>query len=194
MFSGIVQETAPVVVKAPNQIGLAVRGKAGKLGDSVAIDGVCLTISKISAKSRKTVLLFDLSSETRSKTTLDDIRPGTRVNVERALKASDALGGHIVQGHVDGTAAVTSIERISNGKVIWFSASPSIVKFFVSKGSVTINGVSLTVVGLKKKKFSVSLIPYTLSHTNLGELKVGDFVNVEVDILAKYVALSTKHR
>jgi riboflavin synthase len=163
------------------------KGLHPKRGDSVAVNGVCLTVTQINRKRGRSVLSFDLSLETLQKTTLKHLKAKTTVNLEPALKLSDALGGHIVQGHVDGVGKITKIVNQKDMKVISFQAAADIMATVVEKGSVTVDGVSLTAIHVTKNGFSVALIPYTLQHTNLMTLKKGDHVNLEADIIGKYI-------
>ena len=150
-------------------------------GDSVAVNGACLTATEINGAS----VTFDAVSETLAKTALGEFRPGAKVNLERSLTAADALDGHLVQGHVDGVGSLRSIRRTEG---LWeFSAPPELTRQMVPKGSVAVDGVSLTLVDVADERFSVALIPATLSETTLGELATGDRVNVETDVIGKYV-------
>jgi len=145
-------------------------------GDSVAIEGVCLTVLDGSR------LAFDVVPETLSRTTLGGLKPGDRVNIEPALRVGDPLGGHNVQGHVDGIGRVRSI-----GEPAWIDAPVEILRYCIEKGSITVDGVSLTIAAIDGAGFAVALIPHTLTATTLGELEPGDPVNLEADVLAKYV-------
>lgn len=189
MFSGIVEEMGVVhgVKKKPNLYTLQI--KAGKVargtkpGDSISVDGVCLTTTAIS----KNIFSFDIMLETMKKTTLGLVEKGTKVNLERALKMSTRISGHFVSGHVDNMGTVKDIITGENYTEIRITAPKALFEYIVEKGSVTINGVSLTVGVVKSNYFSVYLIPFTLEVTNLGILKKGDNVNLETDILAKYI-------
>lgn len=155
------------------------------LGASIACDGCCLTvIAKDSGWFE-----VQVSRETLSKTTLSTWKSGTRINLERALKMGDELGGHIVTGHVDGLARVVSIEPVGGSHVVWFETLDSkLSRFIAAKGSVTLNGVSLTVNEVKNTQFCVNIIPHTWEVTTFGQLKTGDSVNLEIDLLARYMA------
>lgn len=194
MFSGIIQDTCKISYKNTYRIGVFTRQKKDKKGDSIAINGVCLTVAEKRRNKKGAVLLFDLSAETLRKTTLEGFREGTEVNVERALKVTDSLGGHIVQGHVDAVGRVIKITKKGEDRIYWFQAPKSLMRFIVPKGSIAIDGISLTVVKVKKDQFSVALIPYTLDQTNLGRTKVGDKINLEADVLAKYISKYLKNR
>jgi riboflavin synthase len=175
------------------QSGIARGGRrleidAGKLGladvakgDSIAVDGVCLTV--IARKGR--VFAVDVSRETLSCTA--GFSTGDRVNLEKAMRASDRLGGHFVSGHVDGVGTVMRVASAGASRVMAFKAPAGLAKYIARKGSITVNGVSLTVNTVKMAEFTVNLVPHTLSATNLGELRAGDRVNLEVDMLARYL-------
>ena len=152
---------------------------AAEVGDSVAVDGVCLTVTD----ARNGTLVFDVVVETLSRVKLF----GTQVNLEPALRAGDPLGGHYVQGHVDGVGSVRSVEPEGEGKRVWVDAAPELLRYLVEKGSITVEGVSLTVAGLDGSGFAVALVQHTLAATTLGSLMPGDRVNLENDVLAKYV-------
>ncbi len=153
-------------------------------GASIAVDGTCLTVTNVSEKS----LSFFVSYETLSCTKAADYKYSSLVNLERAVKASDRLDGHIVQGHVDYTGNITAVRKVGAGNLISFSINRGFVPFFVEKGSVTINGISLTIAKLSEKDFSVMFIPETMSRTSFGKkISVGDKVNVECDIIGKYI-------
>lgn len=152
-------------------------------GDSLAVNGVCLTV----VECREGVTLVQLSPETLQRTNLGELVVGSRVNLEPALHVGDALGGHWVQGHVDATTTVVSIEKQGESRLMRLAMLQSQRRYLVEKGSVTLDGVSLTIAALTRDHFTVALIPYTLSHTTLGQRAPGDRVNIEVDILAKYV-------
>ncbi len=182
MFSGIVRERGRVVSCEGGR--LVVETSVGaSLGDSVAIDGVCLTVVGGDAST----LAFDVVPETLSRTTLGRLRPGAEVNVEPALRAGEPLGGHYVQGHVDGVGRVRSVEPEGQGARMWVQAPPSVLRYCVEKGSICVSGVSLTVAAVDHDAFCVALVPHTLAVTTLASLRPGDEVNLEADILAKYV-------
>jgi len=153
------------------------------IGDSLAVSGVCLTITE---KGRDGVAV-ELSPETLSRTTLAGLSQGDEVNLEPALRMGDALGGHWVQGHVDGTARVVDRRDLTDHRVLAFSIPPDLAPFLVEKGSVTVDGVSLTISALRTDRFEVALIPHTLEVTTLSQLVPGDSVNLEMDVLGKYV-------
>jgi riboflavin synthase len=182
VFTGIVREMGRVASFDGSRLTVEA-STAADVGDSVAIDGVCLTVVATSP------LAFDVVAETLQRTTLGALRAGDAVNVEPALRAGEPLGGHVVQGHVDGIARVRSV-----GEPVWFDAAESLLRYCVEKGSIAIDGVSLTVAALDDAGFAVALVPHTLAATTLGALQPGDAVNVEVDVLAKYVERLTMRR
>jgi riboflavin synthase len=175
VFTGIVREVGRVESFDGRRLVLAAQTAAAE-GDSVSVDGVCLTAVDGSR------LAFDVVEETLSRTTLGALQPGDRVNLEPALRAGDPLGGHIVQGHVDGIGRVREV-----GDLVWVDAPAELLRYCVEKGSITVDGVSLTVAAVDGRGFGVALVPHTLEVTTLGELAPGDPVNLEVDVLAKYV-------
>ncbi len=152
-------------------------------GDSIAINGTCLTVTQIKDK----VVYFDVSTETLGKTVIGNLSISDNVNIERSLKIGDKLGGHFVTGHVDCVGTISKIENEPGQCTIWFSVSNDISNMMIKKGSVAIDGISLTIVDLKEKLFSVALIPFTLDATKLGFKKVGQKVNIEKDMLGKWV-------
>src|SRR5437016_1863002 len=153
------------------------------IGESVAVNGACLTVVARDA----TTCAFDVGPETLVRTNLGDLRAGDRVNLERSLRLSDRLGGHLVQGHVDGLGRVAERQRQGDWETVWFTCPPPLARQMVAKGSVAVDGVSLTLVDVLSDRFSVALIPHTLVVTTLGARQVGDAVNVETDLFGKYV-------
>jgi riboflavin synthase len=182
MFTGLVREVGTVVSFEDGRLRVE-SAIAAAIGDSVAIDGVCLTVVD---GDRKT-LAFDAVPETLVRTTLGGLESGEPVNLEPALKAGEALGGHYVQGHVDGVGRIRSVEPEGDGRRVWVDAPPEILRYCVEKGSIAVDGVSLTVAGLDDDGFVVALVPHTLAVTTLGTAASGDQVNLETDVLAKYV-------
>jgi riboflavin synthase len=189
MFTGLIEalctiksvrHTADVMLLTVDLGGLA---DETKVGDSIAINGVCLTVAQLSAN----VASFDVSHETLRKSTLGRLKTGSQVNVERAIKAGDRLGGHIVEGHIDGTATITQIDQRGDFANIKFSAGPELLDQMVPKGSVAVDGISLTIASLNKNSFSAAIIPETLKKTTLGNAKNGDCVNVETDLVVKII-------
>jgi riboflavin synthase len=160
-------------------------GLAGELaeGDSVAVNGVCLTATGVDDGS----FVADVMNETLDRSSLGDVEPGSEVNLELPLRATDRLGGHVVQGHVDGVGVVSEVVDDGFARRISISAPDGLLRYAVEKGSIAVDGVSLTVAGLDERSFNVSLIPETLQRTNLGRARPGTRVNLEVDVLAKYV-------
>ena len=190
MFTGLVAATAKVKSRESRASGtlLSVESPAGwhdlGEGESVAVSGVCLTVLPGGPKE---AIRFDVSPETLARSTLGALRPGQRVNLERALAAGDRFGGHLVAGHVDATTRVTRILPSGDFWTISFALDPSWARYVVEKGSIALDGISLTVAALRDREFDVAVIPHTLNATALGDRKVGDLLNVEVDVLGKYV-------
>ena len=189
MFTGIVREVGRIVETSGDDDGLMVRvaapataGTTG-VGDSIAIAGVCLTAEAVEGD----VVRFHAVPETLARTTLGSLRGGEAVNLEPALRAGEPLGGHLVQGHVDGIGTVRSVEPDGNGMRITVDAPPEVLRYCVEKGSITVDGVSLTVATLDDETFTVALVPHTLAATTLGAAAAAGAVNLEVDVLAKYV-------
>ena len=197
MFTGLIETVGSVasVEKTGNGIRLSLRPLTGfeaHDGDSISINGVCLTVTKNSKgvsqySSAGVELAFDVSPETMRSTNLGELKAGDQVNLERALKLSDRLGGHIVTGHVDGVGVIKGKNQAGEYTFYAFQSSPEILKYLVKKGSIAVDGISLTVVELDNTSFSVAIIPHTLKATNLGNKGVGNKVNLEVDIIGKYV-------
>ena len=177
MFTGIVRERGRIVSFDGSRLVVDAPATSAEVGDSVAISGVCLTVVATAP------LAFDVVGETLERTTLGRKEAGDEVNVEPALRAGEPLGGHIVQGHVDGVGSY----RGRAGDLTWFDAPAAIVRYCVEKGSVAVDGTSLTVAALDEHGFAVALVPHTLEATTLGALEPGDPVNLEVDVIAKYV-------
>ena len=190
MFTGLVESLGTVRDLVPDGAGCRLTVAAPSLtaeltlGESVAVNGACLTVVAFDAET----CYFQLAPETLQRTNLGELRPGDRVNLERALRLSDRLGGHLVQGHIDGVGRVA--DRITEGDwvTVWFTCPPNLAAQMVSKGSVAVDGVSLTLVDVGAERFSVALIPHTLAHTTLGFKEAGAVVNLETDLLAKYVS------
>ena len=182
MFTGLVREVGKVVSFEDGRLRVE-STIAASVGDSVAIDGVCLTV----VDGDRSTLGFDAVPETLARTTLGALGPGEPVNLEPALRAGEALGGHYVQGHVDGVGRVRSVDDEGEGRRVWFDAPPGLLRYCVEKGSIAVDGVSLTVAGLDDDGFAVALVPHTLEATTLGKAASGDAVNLEADVLAKYV-------
>jgi riboflavin synthase len=191
MFTGLVEELGEVVAvrHGDDSAVLTLHGPTVTTdvghGSSVAVDGVCLTVTTHDLPAG--TFTVDAMAETLRRSTLGRLGPGDRVNLERAMSASGRFGGHVVQGHVDGTAQVVAREPGEAWEVVRFTLPGELARYVVAKGSITVDGVSLTVSGLGEDTFEVSLIPTTLELTTLGRKGIGDPVNVEVDVLAKYV-------
>ena len=189
LFTGLVEEQLPVTLLKPIQGGIRIGVDASvwaneiAIGDSIALNGCCLTVVAIGENT----LEFEAGQETLSKTTLGAMNLGELVNAERALRAGDRMGGHWVSGHIDCVGQVVTRKDEGDWTTIWFEIPAAFSRHLVRKGSVAVEGVSLTVVDVKDNQFSVALIPHTLSVTSLGKRQVGNFVNIETDVLAKYV-------
>ncbi len=189
MFTGIVEERGTVasIEQLTNAARVAIRGSVVlsdvRAGDSIAVNGVCLTVVDLGPD----YFTADVMEETLKRSSLDAVAAGSEVNLERAARLDSRLGGHLVQGHVDGTGAVLAIEPDAHWTAMRISLPVDLGRYVVEKGSITVDGVSLTVVAVDDEAFSVSLIPTTLAETTLGSRQVGDRVNLEVDAIAKYV-------
>jgi riboflavin synthase len=189
MFTGLVREVGRVASVAGGADGVRIDVEApqtaagAQVGDSISINGVCLTVVSV-ADGR---FAFEAVPETLARSSLGRLEAGSRVNLEPALRAGEPLGGHYVQGHVDGVGTVRSVEDEGDGSRVWFDAPPELLRYVVEKGSIAIEGTSLTIADLDDEGFGVALIPHTLAETTLGTLAVGDPVNLEADVLAKYV-------
>jgi riboflavin synthase len=188
MFTGIVADVGEIVKVEPAADDRRIWVRSGLLADctvggSVAVDGVCLTVIDVDGD----VCGFDVSAETIVRSTLGGKEAGSHVNLERPLRAGDELGGHIVQGHVDGIGTVMGLEPDGDGRRLVVSAPADLARYIVEKGSITVDGVSLTVSGTRDDAFEVALVPHTLAVTTLGAVEPGRTVNLEVDVFAKYV-------
>lgn len=188
MFTGLVECTGVVRSRSPRGPGMRLAFEAPleglSLGESVSVSGACLTV----VGNRTDGFEVDVTLETLERTTLGRLSPGDRVNLERAVRAGDRLGGHLVQGHVDGIAEVLRTERVGEALDARIGTSPPLLRFVAAKGSVALDGVSLTVNAVESGSFSVMLIPHTLAVTTLGEIAPGRALNFEVDLVARYVA------
>jgi riboflavin synthase len=193
MFTGIVEETGRVEQVTPTAqsirlvIGARGLGRAIKLGSSLAVNGCCLTVVKATRAGTGKRLQFDLLRETWERTNLQYARVGSLVNLERPLRAGGEFGGHFVTGHIDGVGTIVRWERAGRDHVLDVQASPEVMRYVVFKGSIAVDGISLTVAGAGKRHFRIWIIPHTWEVTNLRERKVGDAVNLEADLLGKYV-------
>ena|SRR5438034_1626096 len=188
MFTGIVEEVGRVTTAAGLRLEVACGFGDLGIGDSIAVNGVCLTIMELADLGDEITFAAELSEETLARTSLGTLGAGSPVNLERPVPAGGRLGGHVVQGHVDGTGLVRALDPQEGSVVMWIQAPAALRRYLVEKGSVAVDGVSLTVAGLQEPgAFGVALIPHTLSATTLHSKAPGDVVNLEVDILAKYV-------
>jgi riboflavin synthase len=193
MFTGIVEETGIVerIKASAKAIELTVRAqvcaRGVKVGDSIAVNGCCLTVVKLAAAKGGKLIRFDLLKETWKRTNLQFARIGAAVNLERSLQVGARLGGHFVTGHIDGVGKIIRWEKAGQDHVLEIAAPAEVMRYLVFKGSITVDGISLTVATLKKKSFRIWIIPHTYKVTALRERKLGDAVNLEADILGKYV-------
>lgn len=193
MFTGIVEETGVVerIEPTARSIELTVRmnacGRGLKPGASVAVNGCCLTVVKAKGQGARKTARFDLLRETWIRTNLQFAKPGSLVNLERPMRTDGELGGHFVTGHIDGLGTITRWERAGQDHVLDIAAPPEVMRYIVFKGSVAVDGISLTVAAVQKKGFRIWIIPHTYEITALRERKVGDAVDLEADLLGKYV-------
>lgn len=192
MFTGIVAEAGIVerIKPTARSIEMTVRanvcGRGLKIGDSVAINGCCLTAVKISPRGKSKLIQFDLLQESWKLTNFQYAKPGSLVNLERSLRANGELGGHFVTGHVDGLGRIIRWERVERDHMLDIAAPADVMRYVVFKGSIAVDGISLTVAGVSKKSFRIWIIPHTFEVTALRDRKVGDAVNLEADLLGKY--------
>jgi riboflavin synthase len=193
MFTGIVEETGLVKKISPSHksieltIGANITTRDLKVGDSLAINGCCLTVVKITGPAKSKLLQFDLLKETWNRTNLQFAKPDALVNLERPLRADGRLGGHFVSGHVDGIGRISRWERSGEDHVLDIAAPAEVMRYVILKGSIAVDGISLTVAGVRQKSFRIWIIPHTYEMTALRERKVGDAVNLEADLIGKYV-------
>ncbi len=192
MFTGIVEEIGTVRAAQPARLTIAAQKALDgtKLGDSIAINGACLTVIALDSQS----FSVEVSPETLRRTNLGQLRPGDGVNLERGLAVGDRMGGHFVQGHVDGTGRIVSLTPEEGAILMKVSAPAEIMGYVVEKGFIAVDGVSLTIISRDATSFTISLVPYTREHTTLGSRRPGNTVNIEVDVLAKYVEQLIKAR
>ncbi|MBU6410768.1 MAG: riboflavin synthase [Verrucomicrobia bacterium] len=192
MFTGIIQEVGAIDDIAAGGGGFSAIVRAGKTargikpGGSLAVNGCCLTATKISRRGGSALVRFDLLAETWSRTTFPCLKKGSLVNLERPLRAGEEFGGHFVTGHIDGIGKIVRWEKAGGDHVLHVAAAKDIMRYVVEKGSIAVDGISLTVAGAGKERFRVRIIPYTLQHTALKEKKRGDKVNLEADVIGKY--------
>jgi len=200
MFTGIVEEAGRVESITPTNksIQLTVRarlvGGGLKLGASVAVNGCCLTVVKLASRGKDRLLQFDMLQESWRLTNMQFAKVGSLINLERPLRAQGELGGHFVTGHVDGLGKITKWERVGRDHMLDIAAPPEVMRYMVHKGSVAVDGISLTVAGVKARSFRIWIIPHTYEITALRDRKVGDAVNLEADLLGKYVEKFFKAR
>ena len=193
MFTGIVEETGVVerIHPTSKSIELTVRtkisGRGLKLGASLAVNGCCLTVVKLGSRGAARLAQFDLLKETWKRTNLQFVQPGSLVNLERPLRTNGELGGHFVTGHIDGIGKITRWERIGQDHMLDIAAPPEVMRYLVFKGSIAVDGISLTVAEVSKKGFRIWIIPHTFDVTALRERRVGQMVNLETDLIGKYV-------
>jgi riboflavin synthase len=198
MFTGIIEETGTVEKIARGKKGIALTIRAGttvrglKTGGSLAVNGCCLTATKIATASK--LVQFDLLEETWRRTNFSSLKTDTLVNLERPLRAGGEFGGHFVTGHIDGTGKITRWEKSGADHVLDIAAPESVMRYVIEKGSVAIDGISLTVADVSKKSFRVWIIPHTFEVTNLRKRKAGDTVNLEADMLGKYAEKFSRSR
>ena len=188
MFTGIIEDIGKVysLSRGVNSARLSIKSvllRGQKVGDSVSINGVCLTISGL----KDDTAVFDVVEETLSRSNLQYLRNRDKVNMERSLKVGDRMGGHFVTGHIDGIGRITRWERMGQDHVLDIAAPPEVMRYVVFKGSMAVDGISLTVAGVSQKSFRIWIIPHTYDVTALRERKVGDAVNLEADLIGKYV-------
>jgi riboflavin synthase len=193
MFTGIVEETGTVerIKPTAKSIELTIRAtltaRGLKVGDSLAINGCCLTVVKASSPGKSKLLQFDLLKETWERTNLQFASTGSLVNLERPLRTDGRLGGHFVTGHIDGMGRITRWQRTGQDHVLEIAAPAEVIRYVIFKGSIAVDGISLTVAGIQKKGFRIWIIPHTYEITALRQRKVGDAVNLEADLIGKYV-------
>jgi riboflavin synthase len=185
LFTGIVEEVGRLKATRPNQLSIAAQKvvEETKLGDSIAVNGACLTITALDSGT----FSVDIMPETLRRTNLGRLRPGDQVNLERAMALGSRMGGHLVQGHVDGTGRVLSLTPENQARIVRCSAPPQLMRYIVPKGFVAVDGVSLTVIDCDATSFRISLVAYTMQNTTLAHNRPGDLVNLEIDIVAKYL-------
>jgi len=193
MFTGIVEEAGTVDGIRPTAksneltVRACVTGRGLKIGDSLAVNGCCLTIVKLATRGKFKLAQFDLLQETWRRTNLQFTKPGSLVNLERPLRTNGELGGHFVTGHIDGVGRIVRWEKSGSDHLLDIAAPPDVMRYVVMKGSIAVDGISLTVAGVQKKSFRIWIIPHTYEVTALRERTVGDAVNLEADLLGKYV-------
>ena len=196
MFTGIITDIGTIEAQNGDKfvISCGYDPASVDIGASIACGGCCLTVTSVEPQANGARFEVDVSNETRSKTTLESWQPGTKINLERSLKVGDEMGGHVVTGHIDGLAVVTDIYPDGDCQRFVFEAPEHLALYIAPKGSIAVDGASLTVNEVAGDKFGVNLIPHSLSVTTWGDRKIGDRVNIEVDLFARYVARLLEHR
>jgi riboflavin synthase len=193
MFSGIVEETGTVARIKPTAKAIELTVHAGicgrglRVGDSLAVNGCCLTVVKLGRRGKHKLVQLDLLQETWKRTNLQFAQRGSLVNLERPLRANGELGGHFVTGHIDGVGKIARWERVGRDHVLDIAAPPEVMRYMVFKGSVAVDGISLTVAAVQKRSFRIWIIPHTYEITNLRDRSMGGAVNLEADLIGKYV-------
>ena len=196
MFTGIITDIGELVRREGGRFAIRCSYKADgiAIGASIACDGACLTATAVEPAAGGAIFHVDVSDETLSRTTLGDWQPGRRINLERALKAGDELGGHIVAGHVDGVGRMIDMREEGISRRFTVEAPPALAAYLAAKGSVALDGISLTVNEVQTNRFGINIVPHTLTHTTLGARKPGDRVNLEADVFARYVVRAMELR
>lgn len=199
MFTGIIDHNGEIIKitkKRNKDISIFVltrfKPKDIKLGSSICCNGVCLTVCKIKKLKNKLELSFDVSNETINCTNFSKLKIGSKINLEKSLRMGDEISGHFVFGHVDEVSKLLTIKKIKGSHQLKFSKSKKLSKYIAKKGSIAVDGVSLTINSSDSRSFSVNIVPYTWEHTNFNKLKVNSLINVEVDMLARYVSQNLK--
>lgn len=187
MFTGIIETLGSIQKINKNELVVRLKLNDLKSGDSISLNGICLTINNLKSIEKYSECRFDISPETYSRTNLKYLRVNDKVNIERSLQLCSRLDGHIVTGHIDNVSKILSIKKAGGGYEFEFSIPDELNKFIAEKGSVALDGISLTVAKKQKNKFSVAIVPFTFENTNLKFRKTGDYMNLEIDILARYV-------
>ena len=196
MFTGIISDIGELVQLQDGHFTIRCGYAADSIaiGASIACDGACLTATEVAAATGGCLFKVDVSNETLARTTLGGWKIGQRINLERALRAGDELGGHIVAGHVDGVGRIAEVRADGSSRRITVEAPAALAGYLASKGSIALDGISLTVNEVEKDRFGINIVPHTLTHTTLGAKKPGDRVNLEADVLARYVARAMELR
>jgi len=196
MFTGIITDIGELLGREGGRFSVRTAYPAHTIavGASLACDGACLTVTSVRAEATGSIFTADVSNETLSKTSLDSWQPGRKINLEQALRAGDELGGHLVSGHVDGLARIVDITPDGSSRRLLIETSEQLARYIAAKGSVALDGISLTINEVVGQRFGINVIPHTLTQTTLGIKKPGDAINLEVDLLARYVARALEYR